>query len=73
MVSITSTSLMSSLFFNKKHIEHFVDTVLSSNLEFYWNADIRSDLFDDGDLELLAKVKKSGCQSFWLFSGVRKP
>jgi radical SAM superfamily enzyme YgiQ (UPF0313 family) len=51
-------------FFSKIHIEHFVDTVLSSGLKFFWNADIRSDLFDDGDMELLAKVKESGCQSF---------
>jgi anaerobic magnesium-protoporphyrin IX monomethyl ester cyclase len=51
-------------FFSKSHIEHFVDTVLSSGLKFFWNADIRSDLFDDGDMELLAKVKKSGCWSF---------
>lgn len=51
-------------FFSKSHIEHFVDAVLSSGVRFFWNADIRSDLFDDGDMELLAKVRESGCQSF---------
>jgi anaerobic magnesium-protoporphyrin IX monomethyl ester cyclase len=51
-------------FYSKKHIEHFVDAVLSSGMKFFWNADIRSDLFDYGDMDLLAKVKRSGCQSF---------
>lgn len=51
-------------FFSKPHIEEFVDAVLASGLKFFWNADIRSDLFDDGDDKLLAKVKESGCQGF---------
>ncbi|GFO68501.1 hypothetical protein GMLC_20800 [Geomonas limicola] len=51
-------------FFSKAHIEAFVDAVLASGLTFYWNADIRSDLFGEGDEALLAKVKAAGCQGF---------
>ena len=51
-------------FFNKKQVERFIDAILSSGVNFFWNADIRSDLFDDNDMELLVKVKESGCQSF---------
>lgn len=50
-------------FFNRKQIGEFVDKLLASGLEIYWNADIRSDLFKRTDTELLRKVKLAGCQS----------
>lgn len=50
-------------FFNRKQIGEFVDKLLASGLEVYWNADIRSDLFKRSDADLLKKVKQAGCQS----------
>ncbi|MCK4819003.1 cobalamin-dependent protein, partial [bacterium] len=37
-------------FFSKKQAEAFADLVLSSGIGFYWNADIRADLFSEKDL-----------------------
>lgn len=50
-------------FFNKKQVEAFIDKLLDSGLEIYWNADIRSNLFTRKDIDLLNKIKKAGCQS----------
>jgi len=51
-------------FFSKHQAEEFVDRLLESGLEFYWNADIRANLFTEGDLKLLEKIKESGCVGF---------
>lgn len=48
-------------FFSKKQIWEFIDKLFRSGLKFFWNADIRSDLFNENDLELLHKIKQSGC------------
>lgn len=49
-------------FFTKKQVIDFVDKLLDIGIEFYWNADIRSNLFTKDDIELLRKIKKAGCQ-----------
>ncbi len=51
-------------FSNKKQVQEFVSGVANSGLRFFWNADIRSDLFTEKDLDLLQAVKNSGCLSF---------
>lgn len=51
-------------FFSKKQVEKFVDALLQSGLKFYWNADIRADLFTEQDMDLLYKVKEAGCLGF---------
>lgn len=48
-------------FFSKKQVNTFVDVLLQSGLEFFWIADCRANLFTEEDVELLAKLKKSGC------------
>lgn len=48
-------------FFSKKQVTEFVDQLLASGLKFFWNADVRSDLFTKSDLALLKRVKESGC------------
>lgn len=50
-------------FFNRRQITEFIDKLLASGIEIYWNADIRSDLFKRTDKDLLRKIKKAGCQS----------
>ncbi len=51
-------------FFNKKQVEDFVAVAKDSGMEFYWNADIRSNLFTEEDMGLLNDLKKCGCVSF---------
>jgi radical SAM superfamily enzyme YgiQ (UPF0313 family) len=51
-------------FFNIRQVTDFVDKLLASGLEVYWNADIRSDMFTSKDIDLLRKLKRAGCQSF---------
>ncbi|OGL47683.1 MAG: hypothetical protein A2W05_00040 [Candidatus Schekmanbacteria bacterium RBG_16_38_10] len=51
-------------FFSIKQIGEFIDELFKSGLKFFWNADIRSDLFNENDLELLHKIKQSGCIGF---------
>lgn len=48
-------------FFSKKQVEEFVDKLLESGLKFYWAPNIRANLFTEDDLELLKKMKTSGC------------
>lgn len=50
-------------FFTKKQVADFVDKVFENGMEFYWNADIRANLFTNDDFELLDKIKKAGCLS----------
>jgi len=49
---------------SKKQANDFADALLSSELTFYWNADIRGNLFSEDDLDLLCKLKEAGCLSF---------
>ena len=51
-------------FFNKKQVEDFVAAVEESGMVFYWNADIRSNLFTEEDMDLLHALKRCGCVSF---------
>ncbi|MBN1994976.1 MAG: radical SAM protein [Anaerolineae bacterium] len=51
-------------FLSIKQTEAFADALLSSDLKFYWNADIRGNLFTENNLDLLFKLKEGGCQSF---------
>lgn len=51
-------------FFNKRQVVDFIDKLFKSGLKFFWNADIRSDLFNDDDLYLLRKIKQAGCVGF---------
>ena len=48
-------------FFSRKQSEKFADKLIESNLKVLWNADIRPNLFDKGDLGILKKLKQSGC------------
>lgn len=50
-------------FFSKKQVTVFINKLLTSGLKFYWNADIRSNLFTKDDIELLKKIKNAGCLS----------
>ncbi len=51
-------------FSNTKQVSEFVAGIKNSSIQFFWNADIRSDLFTEEDIDLLIQVKESGCQSF---------
>ncbi len=51
-------------FFSKKQFSHFIDELEASCIQFFWNADIRSDLFDERDLDVLNRARQLGCQSF---------
>lgn len=51
-------------FFNRKQVEDFVAATKASGLTFYWNADIRSNLFTEEDMDLLHELKNIGCVSF---------
>ncbi|MEW6618227.1 MAG: radical SAM protein [bacterium] len=48
-------------FFSKKQANEFVDKLLESGLKFFWNADVRANLFTEDDIEILKKFKKAGC------------
>lgn len=48
-------------FFSKKQVAKFADLVLERKIHFFWNADIRSDLFTRADIDLLNKLKEAGC------------
>lgn len=48
-------------FYSIKQCEKFVDTMLKENLEVYWTADCRADLFKEKDFDLAVKLKESGC------------
>ena len=51
-------------FFSKKQFGLFIERLRESKLHFFWNADIRSDLFDEQDHDVLVEAQKLGCQSF---------
>lgn len=47
---------------SKKQLEEFVDRILTEKLNFFWPLVCRAGLFDsEDDLNLLRKVKESGC------------
>lgn len=48
-------------FFSKNQAEEFAEKLINSGIKIFWNADIRGNLFDDGDFEVLRKLKQSGC------------
>ncbi len=51
-------------FFNKQQVRAFIDAVKLSGRTFYWNADIRSNLFTEEDAVMLKELKDAGCVSF---------
>jgi len=50
-------------FISKEDAEEFADYLIDNNLGIFWFADIRANLFDRNDLEIVKKLKKSGCTS----------
>lgn len=51
-------------FFSKKQTIALVDRILAENLDIYWAGSCRGNLFDcEDDLEIMEKMKKSGCVS----------
>lgn len=48
-------------FLSRRQVKDFVDAVLASGLKFFWTACIRGNLFSDRDMELLHRMKASGC------------
>lgn len=50
-------------FFNKVQAEVFIDEILKSGLEFFWNIDARAGLFNENDIVLLRKMKEAGCNA----------
>ena len=51
-------------FFTKDQAKAFVEAVSATGVKFSWTADIRGNLFTEKDLDLLVKLKESGCLSF---------
>jgi anaerobic magnesium-protoporphyrin IX monomethyl ester cyclase len=50
-------------FRSKKHCVEFVDGMLKANLGVWWRASSRADLFGKNDLDIVTKLKESGCAS----------
>jgi len=48
-------------FYSIKQCENFVDTFLKENLQIYWDADCRANLFEEKDFGLVKKLKAAGC------------
>jgi radical SAM superfamily enzyme YgiQ (UPF0313 family) len=48
---------------NKSAYDEFADCILKAGIDFYWDAMIRSDFFTEEDMDLLHKIKESGCRS----------
>ncbi|MDP3787245.1 MAG: radical SAM protein [Candidatus Omnitrophota bacterium] len=48
-------------FFAKKQAEELIDKIIEEDLDIYWTASCRADLFKEDNLELVKKIKKSGC------------
>ncbi len=49
-------------FSTKKQALQLSEAIIDQNLNVYWTADCRGDLFkDDSDLEIIDKLKESGC------------
>ncbi len=48
-------------FHNKQQVSRFVEALLTSGLKFYWNADVRGNLFTEKDLDLLFRLREAGC------------
>ena len=48
-------------FFSKPQAEAFVDEIIKRKMHFYWTADCRANLFTRNDIELLKKIKSTGC------------
>ena len=51
-------------FFSKEQADEFAAAVFTSGLKFFWNADIRGNMFSEDDLDLLTRLKEAGCLSF---------
>lgn len=47
--------------FTKEQTNKLADYFLKENIEVFWTADCRAGLFKEDDLNLLLKLKKSGC------------
>lgn len=51
-------------FFNKQIIKEFLDIKEERNLEFYWDATCRGNLFtNEEDLKLIQRMKENGCHN----------
>jgi radical SAM superfamily enzyme YgiQ (UPF0313 family) len=51
-------------FFSKKQTVALVERILEEGIHFYWGGTCRGNLFDDeGDLEIMEKMKRAGCIS----------
>lgn len=51
-------------FYNKKVIKEFLDLKEARNLEFFWDATCRGNLFTcEEDIELIQRMKKNGCHN----------
>lgn len=51
-------------FFSKKQTVALVERILEEGLHFFWGGTCRGNLFDDeGDLEIMEKMKRAGCIS----------
>lgn len=48
-------------FHSIKQCTNFVNTLLEKNLQIFWSADCRADLFDEKDFDLAVKLKEAGC------------
>lgn len=49
-------------FFSKKQVKGFISKIREENLEFFWHADCRANLFQsENDITLLSEMKAAGC------------
>lgn len=47
--------------FSKEQVNNLADYFLNENINIFWVADCRADLFGENDLDLALKLKKAGC------------
>lgn len=48
-------------FYSKKQCEEFVDCLIDADLDIFYTACCRPNLFNENDFELVMKLRKSGC------------
>ena len=48
-------------FYSRKQCSDLCDRILNENLQIFFIADCRGDLFKEGDVELARKLKRAGC------------
>ena len=48
-------------FVSREHANNFAEYILKEGLKFFWSANCRAGLFNENDLKLALKLKKSGC------------